>query len=107
MTFNELLILALAYLLGSIPFGYLLVKLKSGDDIRAVGSGGTGATNVSRKAGLAASGRIGQEPRRGEGLGTKVARGTGNLLLDTVAGGLGQDIARGAGVQVIGFTPKA
>ncbi|MBI5068715.1 MAG: protein kinase [Deltaproteobacteria bacterium] len=49
------------------------------------------------KPGLAASGRIGQEPRRGEGLGTKVARGTGNLLLDTVAGGLGQDIARGAG----------
>jgi glycerol-3-phosphate acyltransferase PlsY len=53
MTSNELLILALAYLLGSIPFGYLLVKLKSGDDIRAVGSGGTGATNVSRKAGKA------------------------------------------------------
>lgn len=49
------------------------------------------------KPGLAASGRIGQEPRRGEGLGTKVAKGTGNLLLDTVAGGLGQDIARGAG----------
>ena len=43
--------LVIAYLLGSIPFGYLLVKLKSGDDIRAVGSGGTGATNVSRKAG--------------------------------------------------------
>ena len=53
MTSNELLILALAYLLGSIPFGYLLVKLKSGDDIRTVGSGGTGVTNVSRKAGKA------------------------------------------------------
>lgn len=46
--------LVLAYLLGSIPFGYLLVKLKSGSDIREVGSGGTGATNVSRKAGKAA-----------------------------------------------------
>lgn len=44
----------LAYLLGSIPFGYLLVKLKSGADIRATGSGGTGATNVSRKAGKGA-----------------------------------------------------
>ena len=49
----NILALILAYLLGSIPFGYLLVKLKSGDDIRAVGSGGTGATNVSRKAGKA------------------------------------------------------
>lgn len=43
--------LATAYLLGSIPFGYLIVKLKSGADIRATGSGGTGATNVTRKAG--------------------------------------------------------
>ena len=35
-----------AYLLGSIPFGYLVVKLASGADIRETGSGGTGATNV-------------------------------------------------------------
>jgi acyl phosphate:glycerol-3-phosphate acyltransferase len=47
-------ILLLAYLLGSIPFGYLIVKFKSGSDIRQVGSGGTGATNVSRKAGKGA-----------------------------------------------------
>ena len=44
----------LAYLLGSIPFGYLIVRLASGSDIRETGSGGTGATNVSRKAGKAA-----------------------------------------------------
>jgi len=44
----------LAYLLGSIPFGYLIVRLKSGADIRDTGSGGTGATNVTRKAGRAA-----------------------------------------------------
>jgi glycerol-3-phosphate acyltransferase PlsY len=43
-----------AYLLGSIPFGYLIVKLRSGSDIRETGSGGTGATNVTRKAGKAA-----------------------------------------------------
>jgi len=49
------------------------------------------------KPGLAASGRVGQEPKRGEGLGTKVAKGTGNLLLDTVSGGIGHDIVRGAG----------
>jgi len=51
---NSLLALCLAYLLGSIPFGFLLVKFASGADIRAVGSGGTGATNVTRKAGKAA-----------------------------------------------------
>jgi acyl phosphate:glycerol-3-phosphate acyltransferase len=48
------LVLVLAYLLGSIPFGYLIVKWKSSTDIRETGSGGTGATNVSRKVGKAA-----------------------------------------------------
>ncbi|MGH9832875.1 MAG: glycerol-3-phosphate 1-O-acyltransferase PlsY [Blastocatellia bacterium] len=48
------LALVVAYLLGSIPFGYLIVKLRSGADIRQTGSGGTGATNVTRKAGKAA-----------------------------------------------------
>ena len=43
-----------AYLLGSIPFGYLIVRRKIGADIRQTGSGGTGATNVSRRAGKAA-----------------------------------------------------
>lgn len=50
----NILALILAYLLGSIPFGYLIVKLKSGADIRETGSGATGATNVSRKAGKGA-----------------------------------------------------
>lgn len=40
-----------AYLIGSIPFGYLIVRGKFGADIRQTGSGGTGATNVSRRAG--------------------------------------------------------
>ena len=41
----------LAYLLGAIPFGYLLVRLKQGKDIRALGSGNVGATNVLRATG--------------------------------------------------------
>ena len=47
----------LGFLLGSVPFGYVLVKLRTGDDVRGFGSGNTGATNVGRvlgrKAGLA------------------------------------------------------
>ncbi len=41
-------ILAVSYLLGSIPFGYLLVRLVRKEDIRAIGSGNIGATNVVR-----------------------------------------------------------
>ena len=37
-----------AYLLGSIPFGYLLVKAFTGRDVRTAGSGNIGATNVFR-----------------------------------------------------------
>src|SRR5271170_606396 len=42
-----------AYLLGSIPFGYLIVRWQKGIDVRSTGSGGTGATNVSRSLGMA------------------------------------------------------
>ena len=38
-------------MLGSIPFGYLIVKLKEGRDVRSSGSGNIGATNVLRTAG--------------------------------------------------------
>src|SRR5262249_134734 len=40
----------IAYLLGSIPFGYLLVKAFHGTDVRTTGSGNIGATNVARMA---------------------------------------------------------
>ena len=40
----------LSYLSGSIPFGYLLVRVFRGEDIRRTGSGNIGATNVSRKS---------------------------------------------------------
>ena len=43
------LIIAIAsYLLGSIPFGYLLVRIFRGEDVRQTGSGNIGATNVAR-----------------------------------------------------------
>ena len=51
---RSLLVVIAAYLIGSIPFGYLIVRQKLGGDIRESGSGGTGATNVSRRAGKAA-----------------------------------------------------
>ena len=46
-----LLVPVTAYLLGSIPFGLLVVKALGGPDIRAIGSGNIGAANVTRNAG--------------------------------------------------------
>jgi glycerol-3-phosphate acyltransferase PlsY len=43
----------IAYLVGGIPFGYLLVRLKTGEDVRSKGSGNIGATNVLRTTGRA------------------------------------------------------
>jgi glycerol-3-phosphate acyltransferase PlsY len=40
----------ISYLLGSIPFGYLLVRFFKGEDVRVSGSGNIGATNVARKS---------------------------------------------------------
>ncbi len=45
---TPVLVLSIAYLLGATPFGYLLVKWKTGRDVRALGSGNIGATNVLR-----------------------------------------------------------
>jgi glycerol-3-phosphate acyltransferase PlsY len=44
-----------SYLAGAIPWGYLAGKVQRGIDLRAVGSGGTGATNVLRTLGIKAS----------------------------------------------------
>lgn len=52
--FTLVSIVVLGYLIGSIPFGYLIVRASQGADIRKTGSGGTGATNVSRRAGKGA-----------------------------------------------------
>src|SRR5438034_3557128 len=68
------LALVAAYLIGGIPFGYLLVKWKTGGDVRAAGSGNIGATNVLRTSG------------RGAGIAT--------LLLDIAKGYLAVWLAR-------------
>jgi acyl phosphate:glycerol-3-phosphate acyltransferase len=64
----------LAYLLGSIPFGYLIVRWRKGVDVRHAGSGATGATNVTRNAGKAA--------------------GIATLLLDALKGYAAVELAR-------------
>lgn len=51
---RAVVVITIAYLLGSIPFGFLIVRVTQGADVRETGSGGTGATNVSRRAGKAA-----------------------------------------------------
>ena len=48
---TPILVLVAAYLIGAIPFGYLLVRMKSGADVRSMGSGNIGATNVLRTTG--------------------------------------------------------
>src|SRR4026209_1385844 len=53
-TMDKIILVVVAYLLGSIPFGDLIVRGKGAGDVRETGSGGTGATNVSRRAGKAA-----------------------------------------------------
>lgn len=49
---HGILIPFIAYLLGSIPFGYLIVRWQKGVDVRTTGSGSTGATNVMRNLGV-------------------------------------------------------
>lgn len=51
---TPVLLLLAAYIIGGIPFGYLLVKWKTGADVRSSGSGNIGATNVLRTTGRAA-----------------------------------------------------
>jgi glycerol-3-phosphate acyltransferase PlsY len=51
MSLNLVLAVVIAYLLGGVPFGYLFVRFALNKDIRTMGSGNIGATNVHRTAG--------------------------------------------------------
>lgn len=74
--------IAIAYLLGSIPFGYLLVRVFRKQDIRATGSGNIGATNVARSG------------AKGLGIAT--------LLLDLGKAYAGVMIARALAMHILG-----
>jgi len=80
-------VVVIAYLLGSIPFGLIIGKLKTGVDIREQGSGKTGATNLMRVAGT----KLGVLA-----LVLDVAKATGAVLLAAVI------VDRGSGVLTIG-----
>lgn len=51
MTSHEITFIVLSYLLGSVPFGFLVYFIAEGKDIRTLGSGNIGATNVLRSKG--------------------------------------------------------
>ena len=51
---NALFAVIAAYLIGGIPFGFLIGKWKTGKDVRLMGSGNIGATNVLRTSGRVA-----------------------------------------------------
>ncbi len=77
---REYLIPVIGYLLGSIPFGFLIVRLTAGTDIRKQGSGNIGATNVFRRS-------------RWAGLGTLLFDGGKGYLAVLIARWMGGDPA--------------
>jgi glycerol-3-phosphate acyltransferase PlsY len=85
---GALLALILGYLLGSIPFGVLLTRAAGGGDLRAIGSGNIGATNVLRTG------------RKGLALITLLLdMGKGSVAV-LVAGGVSDDLAAPAAIAV-------
>ncbi|MFO7995678.1 MAG: glycerol-3-phosphate 1-O-acyltransferase PlsY [Dehalococcoidia bacterium] len=84
-------VVVVAYLLGSIPFGLIIGKIRSGVDVREYGSGKTGATNVMRTAGT----KLGVLT-----LVLDVAKATVAVILATVIIGSGSGILTVGGVSI-------
>ena len=80
------LLVLVSYLLGSIPVGYLLVRLFRNQDIRSVGSGNIGATNVMRSG--------------GKGL------GAATFALDVIKGAAAVALAALIAPQIPAFAPR-
>jgi hypothetical protein len=81
-------------------FNVHFTKLRLPDDTE-IEFEGLALARDDGKPGLAAARRIQGEPERAPGLGTKIAKGTGNMLLDTITGGIGHDVVRNAGQAAI------
>jgi hypothetical protein len=77
-------------------FTIRFAKLRLPDD-REIDFAGIAMDRDDGRPGLAASRRIAVAPARGEGVGTAIAKNTAGVLLGKVTGGVGQDVARGAG----------
>ena len=81
MALQIVIALVIAYLLGSIPFAYIIARLKKGVDIRRVGGGNVGALNTYREIGP--------------------AFGIGVLAADIIKGAVAVLVARGLGIDVV------
>ncbi len=83
------LVMALGYILGSIPFGLVLTALSGGGDLRSIGSGNIGATNVLRtgRKGLAAATLIldGAKGAAAVLIGERLLPGYGGILAGVLA----------------------
>ena len=91
MTREMLLALALGYLLGSIPFGLILTRLAGKGDVREIGSGNIGATNVLR---------TGRKPLAAATLVLDCLKGTAAVLLAWQLLGQSTGLAAAAGAMI-------
>jgi acyl phosphate:glycerol-3-phosphate acyltransferase len=90
VTVTDVLAVVAGYLLGSMPWGYWLPRLLTGTDVRAFGSGGTGAANVWRTVGFKVALAVAV---------LDVAKGAAAALLGVSAGG--EEVGLAAGIAAM------